>query len=76
MGITPSKGRVFKIHDVPDRTDILFHVANWSRELLGCVAPGVGVDLRQDMVTASRLALDEMLEELPDEWTLEVVYAE
>ncbi len=70
--VSPSKGACFEIQDVPERTHILIHVANWSRELQGCIAPGQGINLRSDMVTSSRAALDEMLLKIEDEWTLEI----
>ena len=31
---------VYQILDVPKRTYILFHVANWSHQLQGCIAVG------------------------------------
>ena len=40
---SPSKGHVFKVKDVPGRSDILIHVANFvygqKIDLLGCIAP-------------------------------------
>ena len=73
--ISPSKGQCFAVLDVPDRTHILIHVANWSHELMGCIAPGIGIDLGENMVTSSRRALNEMLEELPAAWELEIIDA-
>lgn len=29
----------------PDRSDVLFHSANWIRELLGCLAPGTRAEI-------------------------------
>ena len=33
-------GHTYQVMDVPGRTDILIHPANWSHELLGCFATG------------------------------------
>ena len=69
---SPSKGDCWEVLDVPERTHILIHVANWSHELMGCIAPGQGIDLRGNKVNYSRNALNEMFEELPDRWELEI----
>jgi hypothetical protein len=34
-------GYCYEVLDVPERTDILFHPANTSEELHGCIAPGM-----------------------------------
>ena len=71
--ISPSKGTCYSVEDVPGRTHILIHVANWSHELMGCIAPGVGVALTPTpMVTTSRNALNAMFNEYPDEFELEI----
>jgi len=72
---SPSKGDCYEILDVPERTHILIHVANWSHELMGCIAPGTGINLMNPMVQHSRDALNEMFDELPDEFELEIVNA-
>jgi len=38
---SPSKGECWLIEDVPNRDHCLFHTANRTRELKGCVAPGM-----------------------------------
>lgn len=35
-----NKCQVWLLQDVPGRTMIEFHIANWPHELLGCIAPG------------------------------------
>jgi hypothetical protein len=63
-------GRVFHILDVPDRTDILVHRGNTSEDTYGCILPGRSRDysaLRQ-----SALAMGDLLQKLPDHFTLEV----
>lgn len=43
--VEPFSGRKYKdvweIKDVENRTAILFHAANWVRQLHGCIAPGL-----------------------------------
>lgn len=49
---SPRFGRVYEVRDVPGRTNILIHAANfagdkalgWHSELLGCIAPARRVD--------------------------------
>jgi len=72
---SPSKGLCWSVPDVLDRTFILIHVANWAKDVLGCIGVGTGIVLANDMVTSSKDALKQMLDELPDEWELEIVDA-
>ena len=58
----------------PDRSDILLHSANWIRELLGCLAPGLkaevvegdyeGQHVRELGVSGSKAALGQLLDKL------------
>jgi hypothetical protein len=73
--LSPSKGECFAIHNVEGRDHILIHVANWSHDVEGCIGPGMGVNLKQSMVTSSGAAMKELLDELPDEFELEIVSA-
>lgn len=60
---------VFQIMDVPGRTFILFHAANYPSELEGCIAPGLSmVDYYsvQPGVQSSRDAMDVLREVLPE----------
>lgn len=65
------------ITDVPNRDYILIHNANYSRQLLGCVAVGAShVDIDKDGltdVTSSKSTLKRMNKILPDEWILKIV---
>ena len=67
---SPTKGKVIEILNVPERSKILIHVANFVRELRGCIAPGMkAIDIDADGqmdVAYSRKALDRMLELLPE----------
>ena len=55
--------------DVPDRSGIKWHIANYTHELRGCGAPGLGIADHNDelMVTSSKKALNKLLEILDDE---------
>lgn len=37
----PNHGLVWLLQNVPGRTYIELHIANWPSELLGCIAPGI-----------------------------------
>jgi len=67
----------FHIIDVPGRSLILFHNANYSRELLGCVGVGAShKDIDGDGkidVTSSRSTLKRMNKVLPDRFTLKII---
>lgn len=66
----------FHILDVPNRTYILFHVANYTRELMGCVAVGMRFgDIDGDGIVDvldSRLAMNSMLNIAPEGFTLKI----
>jgi hypothetical protein len=69
-------GEHFHITEVPNRSLILIHNANYARELLGCV--GIG-DKHTDIdgdglrdVTNSKNTLRAMLKALPKEFLLEI----
>lgn len=67
-----NKTDVLGVNNVPGRTDIEFHVANWPSQLLGCIA--VGTVHSQDYVGNSKLAFDGLMEKTKEqELTLEVV---
>jgi len=64
----------FEVLNVPGRSGIKWHVANYAKQLRGCGAPGQKLaDLDQDGlidVTSSGNALRELLSILPDETEL------
>ena len=66
----------FHILDVPNRSYILIHPANYVRQLLGCIAVGLkhtdidGDGLRD--VTSSRKTLEDLLEIMPNEFELTI----
>lgn len=64
----------FHILDVPERDWILIHPANYSRQLMGCIAPGkkfldIDGDGLKD-VTDSVATLKELLEIMPETFPL------
>lgn len=67
----------FHITDVPNRSYILIHNANYSRQLLGCVAVGAShTDIDGDGltdVTSSKSTLKRMNKVLPNEFILKIV---
>lgn len=65
------------VHRPTVRCLVLIHVANYARELRGCIAPGFGRSVDDDgahMVTKSRLAMIGLKRLLPwdDSHTLEI----
>jgi len=77
---SPKFGLCFAISNVPDRQHILIHVANYARQLNGCIAVGLGHgDIDKDGVmdvVSSKNALDYMLSVLPDKFKLCVYSAD
>ena len=62
---------VIEVLDVPGRTGIQIHPANWCHELKGCI--GVGMDFNgTGGVQESRKAMGLLLEMLPDTASLVV----
>ena len=62
---SPKFGATWQVMDVPNRTAIRIHAANYTRQLLGCIAPGLAhMDIAREAAidaTSSRRGL-EMLE--------------
>lgn len=75
---SPKFGNSVWIKDVPNRSEILIHPANYVRQLLGCIA--VGNDLKDidgdglEDTTASRDTMNELLGLLPDSFEVVVEY--
>lgn len=70
-------GNHFIILDTSPREYVLFHPANYSRELRGCIAPGMShKDIDKDGlkdVTESKKAMTILLEKFPKGFELEIV---
>ena len=75
---SPKFGACFWVRDVPGRSEILIHPANYTRQLLGCLAPGLDFgDIDGDGVIdvkSSRKAMDNLLTTLPREFTLQILW--
>ena len=79
--VSEKYGHHWHILDVPKRDLILFHNANWSHQLKGCVGVGLGLSYGTDnktginakMVTQSVATMDMLRETLPDEWEVEIM---
>jgi len=67
----------FHILDVPNRSYILIHSANYSRQLLGCIAVGhAHIDIDGDGlkdVTSSKATMQRLNEILPNEFELQIL---
>ena len=72
---SPSKGRVFLVHDVPDRSMIEIHAGNTMEDVLGCICVGDALGSVHGLpaVLNSRLMLSKLLESLPDSFTMQVM---
>ncbi len=70
------KKDLWLIKNVPGRSGIRIHSANYVSELLGCIAPGMErYDLNNDGIIdikSSRKALDLMEENIPNKFKLEI----
>lgn len=67
--ISPTFGLCIKIHNVPDRSDILIHAGNFYTDTKGCILVGKGyADINKDGIVDilhSRNTMDKLLEMLP-----------
>lgn len=73
---TEKRGLHFHILDVPGRTWILLHPGNYYFDIQGCQLPGMSfTDINKDGlldVTGSTIALNKMLELLPEEFEITI----
>lgn len=72
------KKQLWLIKNVPNRSGIRIHSANFVSELLGCIAPGLSrYDLNKDGIIDmkdSRKAMSLLEEELPDKFKLKIIW--
>jgi len=63
---SPTFGKVYKVCDVYQRSNILFHVGNVIEDTEGCILIGSSVGYIDDKraVTGSRIAFDSFIREL------------
>ena len=68
----------YEVMNVPGRTLIKLHAANKASELLGCIAPGLSMDIfgGEIGVTSSRKALEEFMAALGGTTDAELVITE
>ena len=65
-----SKGNVFWLQNVKDRTYVYIHTGNWTHEILGCIL--VGTSHTKNGLYQSTLAMNKIKKILPDEFELEI----
>ena len=64
---SPSYGKdTWLIDEVPDRTHILFHVANYAYNVQGCIGLGMGVYSNLSGVRQSRIAVKDFYDRTQD----------
>jgi hypothetical protein len=75
--VSPRFGETWYMPDVPDRTWILMHVANFPKDVQGCIGIGMGLMGDRIAVADSRKAL-EIFERMTvgKEWLLRVSNAQ
>lgn len=63
----PDLGVYLHKSDGEGRYAILIHVGNWSDDVVGCIAPGLGRSISNNrvMVTTSRAAMKKLSEVMP-----------
>lgn len=75
--VSPTKGYVAKLHDVPERSNVLIHVGNTRINTTGCILIGTKFGNLEDLhgILASAAALRNFLDDHKeiDEWELEVI---
>lgn len=63
---SPKFGKAYQIHDVPERSHILFHRGNWASEVKGCILLGSArtIMANQEAVLQSKITMDQFHEHL------------
>lgn len=73
---SPKFKQSFWLQDVPGRSEILMHVANYTSDLRGCIAPGDRyIDINNDGiidVANSKKTMDALYKILPNEFTITI----
>jgi hypothetical protein len=59
---SPKFGRVYQVKNVPNRSHILIHAGNWTKDTLGCIL--VGMSNNDSQLFGSRKALNLLMNEL------------
>jgi hypothetical protein len=69
--VSPRFGQCLYFRDVPARSGILIHVGNSVADTRGCVL--VGLDTDDKNVLHSRLAMDRLLNALPESFNIDII---
>lgn len=77
---SPSKqSEVIQLKDVPNRTYIQIHIGNYTRQIQGCILPGMYIKhIDKDGVPdvgGSEKAFETIMEIMPDEFEIEIIRA-
>ena len=77
VGVHPAHPAVYEVMNVPGRSAILIHSANWIEQLLGCIALGAskeivsgtwdGMAINHMGITASKATLAEFITHMKQE---------
>lgn len=82
---TTGRHKFYRVQDVPSRSAIEFHAANYyinpktgKQELWGCIAPGFGININHNAgITRSQDACKRLLDEMGgDDWLLNITHFE
>lgn len=75
--MSPKFGDTFEVSDVPGRSNILFHAANFPRDLKGCIGLGkeIGYIGQERAVIESRSAVSSFMKLMggTDEFSLQII---
>lgn len=73
---SPKYPNVWEVKDVPGRSKILIHAGNTEDDTRGCILAGTafGRVKGKPAVVNSKIAMDHLRSELPDYFTLEIIW--
>lgn len=66
-------GDILRLSSVPGRSGVLVHVANSTKEILGCIAPVTSLDLSRPGGNESRAAVASLLAGIRDGEMVQIV---
>lgn len=74
---SPSKQYdVIQLQDVPNRSYIQIHPGNFTRQILGCILPGMSIKHIDDDgvpdIAGSEMAFEKLMQMTPDEFDIEI----
>lgn len=67
---SPKFGNVVYVDTLPSRIGILFHRGNTVQDTRGCIL--TGLDIVNDKLIHSRIALDRLLDTVPEKFELQI----